>query len=50
MHKRNNARHTWYQVATEEVGDEFLKRFKDIEEYWKRFVTAYESRQLMCKL
>ena len=39
-------RHTWYHVATEGAGDEFLKRFKEIEEYWKCFITAYEGRQL----
>ena len=44
MHKRNNMRHTWYHVATEGAGDQFLKRFKEIEEYWKRFITAYEGR------
>jgi len=46
MHKRNESRHTFYDESTEGAGDRFLKTFKEVNIYWKRYIVAYEGTHL----
>ena len=43
MHKRNESRHTYYDVSTEGAGDSFLKTFKEVNTYWQGYIEAYEG-------
>ena len=40
MHK---SRHTFYDESIEGAADRFLKTFKEVNIYWKRYILAYEG-------